>query len=350
MYKKSKRIIVYFVLFLMLISLFYACKQNDDTSVDTQIYSDIDSIENVISYKQKGFGEYVLYPKTDSCSILFANGNKVEFEDITDKITKKSNGNTFILIPQKPFLIITYDDTPASDYDIYQIHKLYTPIIPAEFGVILQGHALTNEKIVEMVTEGNWEIVHHSYSHTRFQYIHLPYDNSATDKNKVYGWFAHTFINGNEITLGDDCYTIVSHSSDSKGQYFTVTPDFVNDYPRTTTLQISDEQLIKEVTEGIEEFKNATGIEIKHFTWPYTVYDDRTVEMISRNFASARAYNGSVSGSKNLDDPGMNYFPFENRYTLNSADFVINYTEDEILTAIAKAKETNAMIIQYFYF
>ena len=205
MHKKYDKKNNLWILFVMLLLLFPAC-ENNNLPTDKNKNCKVSLIEDVISYKQKETGEYVLYPKSDSCSVIFSNDNKVEFENITDKTKKEVNGHTFILIPQKPFFFFFYDDTPASDYDIYQIHKLYTPIVPAEFGVILQGHALTNEKIVEMVTEGNWEIVHHSYSHNRFQYIHLPYNDSATDDNKVYGWFVHTFINGNEITIGDDYY------------------------------------------------------------------------------------------------------------------------------------------------
>lgn len=51
--------------------------------------------------------------------------------------------------------------------------------------------------------------------------------------------------------------------------------------------------------------------------------------------------------NKNSTDPGMNYFPFANRYKLNSASFTNYYEYDEIENVLRKAKETNALMIQY---
>ena len=56
---------------------------------------------------------------------------------------------------------------------IYMIHKLYTPTVPAEIGIILSGFGLDKERLLEMCIDDNWEVVHHSYSHTRFERLRL---------------------------------------------------------------------------------------------------------------------------------------------------------------------------------
>lgn len=335
----------YLCLFITCCIIFLGCT---NSSKDVELDETVTIIEttSIETYKWKSEKEVICYLSDNNGSILFSDGSVYSFSDITDKSTVLYNNISLVLIPIKPFLIITYDDTPASDYDIYKIHKLYEPIVPAEIGIIVGGHALSNEKMVEMVNEGNWEVVHHSYSHSRLERVQLQKKHlSGTDK--IYGWFVHTFINGVEITIGDDTYKVVSHGTDGDGKYITVLPSLMRDYPITTVLKLSDRQLERELFEGVEEFEKETGINIKNFTYPYTVFDSRTVDLLKTKYISSRAYNGTLSNKKNLTNPGMNYFPFDNKYSLNSADFIIDYTEEEILSVLAKAKESKAVLMQF---
>lgn len=283
----------------------------------------------------------------DNGSILFKNNDVFHFSSIKEKTSVQFNNLEIILIPEKPFCIITYDDAPASDYDIYMIHKLYTPTVPAEIGIILSGFGLDKERLLEMCIDDNWEVVHHSYSHTRFERLRLQKEYKKGE-NKIYGWFVHTFMDNNEIMIDDDIYIIQSHSSDNQGQYFVIEPNLIRDYSNLSMIQLSDSQLKKEFTENLKNFENETNIKINHFTWPYTVSDKRSQSFVSEFFSSARAYNGlNTDGTNNIYDGGLNFYPFENRFTLNSANYIQYYSEDEILKMIAKAKDNKAVMIQF---
>lgn len=86
---------------------------------------------------------------------------------------------------------------------------------------------------------------------------------------------------------------------------------------------------------------------LQNFTYPYTVYDERTVAEISKYYSSARAYNGYINNEKNLENPGCNEFPFENKYYLNSANYICYYNELEIAGILAKIKKNNYMAVQF---
>ena len=87
----------------------------------------------------------------DNGSILFKNNDVFHFSSIKEKTSVQFNNLEIILIPEKPFCIITYDDAPALDYDIYMIHKLYTPTVPAEIGIILSGFGLDKEDTINII-------------------------------------------------------------------------------------------------------------------------------------------------------------------------------------------------------
>ena len=163
--------------------------------------------------------------------------------------------------------------------------------------------------------------------------------------NKIYGWFSTAFQDGVEILLEDDVYVVTEHGVDEEGSFFLCEPSLTKDYSKGTKLMLSDKQLEIELFKEIDDFTSETLIPITNFTYPYTVYDDRTIELLSTRYKSARSYNDR--DNKNTDEPGMNYFPFDNRYNLNSASFTNYYEYEDIEKILRKAKSTNALLFQY---
>lgn len=288
---------------------------------------------------------YVIYCDSDRVSIT-VNGEKLEYILEEDKTMKEYKKTCLKFIKLKPFLVITYDDCPAQDWDVYEIHKSYTPIVPAEIAINLNSHALSLEKIKEMVEVGGWEVpIMVSVIQGWKAY---PCSNCIKQElKKIYGWFVHTFQDGNELFIGDETYSISSHGSDENGQYFNVEPSLEKDYDKGTKIRLSDTQLQKELIGGVSDFESKTGIKIEHFVYPYTVYDDRTIENISKYYASSRAYNGYTNDDKNLKNPGFNIFPFENKFYLNSANYICYYNELEIDGILSNVKKNNLMAIQF---
>lgn len=320
-----------------------ACSENSSGSENKEI-SEIKAVSEITLISKKN-DKYNVYCNQDKVS--FSIDNETHNYELTEnKSLENYNGGQVQFIRIKPFLVITYDDAPSQDWNAYEIHKSYSPIVSAEIGVNLHGHALSTEKIKQMVEEGGWEVANHGYTHTRMEAVSLQKKHSA-GTDKIYGWFAHTFQNENEIFIGDETYTIVSHGSDDSGQYFVVSPDLAKDYNKGTKVRLSDNQLKIELTSGVSEFESETGIQIKNFIYPYTVYDERTVEGLSEYYVSSRAYNGYNGDDKNLTNPGFNEFPFENKYYLNSANYICYYNELEIDGILAKVKKNNYMAIQF---
>lgn len=345
-----------YLFFFFLPFVFFSCSLTETKPLGIKINGD----EEISYYISDGSGQKVYsfkkndliyaYPKTDTI-FLKVNGKNYNF--VLDQDKEQicvDNRVNFKFIKQKAFLCITYDDCPATDWNAYQkIHKQYDSVIPAELGLNINRRALPIEQMKIMVEDG-FEIVNHSTSHHRLERVGLQKAVSKED-NKIYGWFTHTFLDGAELFIGEETYKIVSHGSDSNGNYFAVDRPFLKNYGIGTSIQLSDEALNNELFYGVEDIEKQLGTKINHFTYPYTVSDKRTRKLIeeTNKYYSCRAYNGYYSDgkTKNLFDPGLNYFPFENKLTLNSASFDLYYSEEEIKTIFEKAAKTKAMVIQF---
>lgn len=316
--------VVFFILFC------FSCSNDDNNSknINSIIIKGISGISHII----KKSDEVIVYCISDDV-VFSVNGKNTSCRLIEDKTTKEINGGALKFIKVKPFLVISYDDCPAQDWKAYKIHKLYSPVVPAEIGINLKGHALSTEKIKDMINNGNWEVVNHGFSHTRMESVSVQkFHKSGTDR--IYGWFVHTFQDENEILIGEKTYKIISHGTDNDGQYFQIEPSLLTDVE-------------KELCFGVKEFEAETGIKINHFTYPYTVYDENTIEVLSKYYKSARAYNGYVNEERNLKNPGFNKFPFDNKYNLNSANYICYYNELEIDKLLSEVKKSKYLAIQF---
>lgn len=317
--------------FLILLSfLFFSCKTEDSEISNFVLAKSFENVEKLSAKENK----LVCYVNDDSGFIEFNSGEKISFQNITEKtIVRESisgNETEILYIPLKPFLVITYDDCPNTDYEVYKnVHKAYSPVVPAELGLNIERCALSFEELKERVNDG-FEIVNHGLSHNRLEAVSLQ-KSAKKGTNKIYGWFAHTFLDNAEILIGDEEYKIISHSSDSDGQYFTVDKPLKKDCSVGTKIRLTGNFLENELFGKVEEIENKLNTKINHFTYPYTVSDERTRSLLKNRYFSSRAYNGwQFDNSKNLTNPGFNYFPFNNKFTLNSASFDTNYTNREV--------------------
>lgn len=336
-----KLIVRLFAVFFIL--LCFSCLNDDNNSKNTNsiIIKEISGISHIIEKSD----ETIVYCISDNI-VFSANGKNTSCRLTEDKTAREINGRALKFIKVKPFLVISYDDCPAQDWKAYEIHKLYSPVVPAEIGINLKGHALSTEKIKDMINNGNWEVVNHGFLHTRMEAVSVQkFHKSGTDK--IYGWFTHTFQDENEILIGEKAYKIISHGTDNAGQYFQIEPSLLTDVEKGTKIHLSDSQLEKELCFGVKDFENETGIKINHFTYPYTVYDENTIKVLSKYYKSARAYNGYVNDKRNLKNPGFNKFPFDNKYDLNSANYICYYNEPEIDKILSEVKNSKCLAIQF---
>ena len=336
-----KLIVRLFAVFFIL--LCFSCLNDDNNSKNTNsiIIKGISGISHIIEKSD----EVIVYCISDDV-VFSVNGKNTSCRLTEDKTVKEINGKSLKFIKEKPFLVISYDDCPAQDWKAYEIHKLYSPVVPAKIGINLKGHALSTEKIKDMINNGNWEVVNHGFSHTRMEAVSVQkFHKSGT--NRIYGWFVHTFQDENEILIGQKTYKIISHGTDNDEQYFQIEPPLLTDVEKGTKIHLSDSQLEKELCFGIKEFEFETGIKINHFTYPYTVYDENTIEVLSKYYKSARAYNGYDNDKRNLKNPGFNKFPFDNKYDLNSANYICYYNEPEIDKILSEVKNSKCLAIQF---
>lgn len=338
----KKLIFRLFVIFFMVCCL--SCSNDDNSEKFDSI--NIKEISG-ISHITKKSDEVTVYCFSDDV-VFSINGKNSSCHLTEDKTTKEINGGgkTLKFIKIKPFLVISYDDCPAQDWKAYEIHKLYSPVVPAEIGINLRRHALSTEKIKDMVNNGNWEVVNHGFSHTRMETVSVQKVHKS-GSDRIYGWFTHTFQDENEVCIGNEIYKIISHGTDNDGQYFQIEPPLTGDIEKGTKIHLTDSQLEKELYFGVKDFENETGIKINHFTYPYTVYDENTIKVLSKYYKSARAYNGYVNDKRNLKNPGFNKFPFENIYNLNSANYICYYNEPEIDKILSEVKKNKCLAIQF---
>jgi peptidoglycan/xylan/chitin deacetylase (PgdA/CDA1 family) len=260
-----------------------------------------------------------------------------------------------LFIRLKPFLIITYDDVSRTDYPVYNRHKAISAelglakIVPAEIGINLFNlRGMTIDSLEKMVNDG-WEIVNHGYSHS---YLNAVKTSSVltAGSNQVYSSYGRYNQDGAEITINGDVYTVASHfTGDDGNQYITIVPPAIKDYDAGAVIQLSDTQLEIEILRGIREMERQLSTQINHFTYPYTTVDNRCLVEIQKHYLSARQYNGEINNPpvKNMINPGCNKLPLTNVYHLNSADFIINYTEEEIETILDKVVVENYVLIQF---
>jgi peptidoglycan/xylan/chitin deacetylase (PgdA/CDA1 family) len=254
-------------------------------------------------------------------------------------------------------LIITYDDVSPSDYTVYLEHKRIsgelgiTGVVPAEIGINLSNlRGLAIEKLEGMVNDG-WEVVNHSYTHS-FLYPTMTERVLQVGSNRVYSPYGRYNQNGVEITINGDKYSVASHFIEDSKQYITITPPAIKDYDVGAIIQLSDSQLEIEIMQGIREMEKQLNTKINHFTYPYVMCDNRALAEIQKNnYLSARKYNGELYNYnppiKNMVNPGCNKLPLTNVWYLNSADFIINYTEEEIETILDKVVVENYVLIQF---
>ena len=99
---------------------------------------------------------------------------------------------------------------------------------------------------MKIMVENCFEIVNHSTSHHRLERVGLQ-KAVAKDDNKIYGWFTHTFLDGAELFIGEETYKIISHGSDSNGNFFVVDRPFIKNYGIGTSIQLADEALNNEL-------------------------------------------------------------------------------------------------------
>lgn len=345
-------------LLILLIPIFSFCSlscTNEDSTCFKNAKVPVEPVSGIKSIISKD-GRYNIYCTNDSVSYKIYNINNSDFTTYTEIISEDKydiirDGVDLRFIKLKPYFIISYDDCPDSDYSIFQIHREMAKndkVIPAEIGINFNRRGLTDEHLKEIIDSG-WEVVNHGWNHSRLEAVGITTDLKKGD-NKIGGWFVHTFLPKSEILIrGGGKYTIESNGTDTNGNYILINPPFIKDYNRGTLLSLSSMQLEKELFYGVEEFYDTFGYKIENFTYPYTVYDERTVNLLSTKYMSARSYNGELKkGGKNLRNPGINEFPFlENRFSLNSADFIINFTKSEIDIVLDIIVEKRAMGYQF---
>lgn len=131
---------IIFLLFISLFLGFFSCQNNNSGEGNKEI-SEIKALSGISLITEKN-GYYNIYCTKNIVSYYSVN-KKYDYELKEDKQIENYELGKLKFIKIKPFLVITYDDCPSQDWNAYEIHKSYTPVIPAEIGINLYGHALS---------------------------------------------------------------------------------------------------------------------------------------------------------------------------------------------------------------
>lgn len=251
-------------------------------------------------------------------------------------------------------IILSYDDSPLSDYDfVLPVHLDLG--IPGEIGVNTDrifevsnnDKHLTVNQLLE-IKQGGFEMLSHGAAHQPLSTTTLLRD-AASGENTVHTNLDSLYRNAWKtsyewILSGPDSsesIDIITNRSSDKGPYIELVMPLLNSFPAYSVFVPSETGMnieMKQSLDVLEEYDLGG----KHISYPFGLSDDRTVEY-------ARRY-GYVTGRDAV--PHINRFEVDtlyidsigNPFEINSLDFAY-LSEDFIKEQLNRSAEPNQFII-----
>jgi hypothetical protein len=248
-------------------------------------------------------------------------------------------------------VIISYDDGVTEDYTLaYPVHRKYG--VPAEVcmpsGYVGMDGRVTKSHLLEFQSFG-WEIISHTKHHISLADETLTKSVRRGDV-KLYISKHTRFKPGVQLSISQgelsELVIVTGHGTDTFGNYLQIDREIENNYTNTKSsrgyrilgpilkqnpvqavVSVSDDQAYTEIEISKSDLESM-GLQIRHFTYPYNRYSQRTKEIVSRFYDSARAGSNGKSTSRIPD-----------RYALRSFNFERHKLTDEKLMRILEKTE-----------
>lgn len=253
-------------------------------------------------------------------------------------------------------IVLSYDDSPKSDYNLaLPIHKELE--IPGEIGVWNQNvyensnnsSHITMAELFEM-QEAGFEIIAHGYDHQPLAsatLLRAAISGSTTLETNIDSVFSRAGRANYKYVLDDNLKTeiidIVGVGLSGSEAYIELESGLASDFSPYSLLYLAPNAMEREMKQSKENLF-IYGLDVKSFSYPFGLSDDRTVEF-------ARRY-GFETGRDAV--PNRNMFIVEtlyidkilNPFEIQSLDFA--YTSREFLQELlSKSDERNQFIILF---
>lgn len=238
-------------------------------------------------------------------------------------------------------VVFIYDDGPATDYDVFQIHR--DAGVPGCSAVISEKLGedgwLTPSEIREMESAG-WEIMSHTERHRALSEIPLTADVSAGDDRLPVDVPRHGAIPGDRLVVSDDhgeeTVTVTGREEVDGRSYLRLEAPLEDGYrvDAGATERYTDE-IIEAALRESKQTIEATGVTVSNLVMPYGRYGEHAQEV------APETYDAVANASW---DDGLNSLAKPRPYQLNRRYFKPNeMSESELATYLDSVHEQNAL-------
>lgn len=213
----------------------------------------------------------------------------------------------------KPQIILSFDDGKDTDYEIvYPI--LREEGVLAEICVITgkigQPGYLDNNKL-QTIEDSGWEIVSHTTNHNPLNTSFL-LQSSSRGKNMIFIEYPYRYQPGCTCILDSGRTQEVVEVAASDQHCLYLREELKNSFPRYTQFRVTEEQARHEII-GSKKYLLDCGHKTENFTFPYNAYAHWALELVGKNYYSARAgarvarINTSIAGYNRYFLASVNY-------------------------------------------
>ncbi|MFC4552404.1 polysaccharide deacetylase family protein [Halorussus sp. GCM10023401] len=238
-------------------------------------------------------------------------------------------------------VVFIYDDGPATDYDVFQIHRNEnvpgcSAIISGKLG---EDGWLAPSQLREMESAG-WEIMSHTKRHRALSKVPLTADVQAGDERLPVKVSRHGAIPGDKLIVSDDdseeTVTVTGREESNGKSYLTLEEPLENEFRVDAGATEGYTENIVET--GLRESKQTIeemGISVSNIVMPYGRYGKFAQEL------APQSYNAVANSSWG---DGVNSFAELNPYQLSRRYFKPDsMTEDQLSDFLNTVSEQNAL-------
>lgn len=199
------------------------------------------------------------------------------------------------------YLSIVYDDSPAEDYEMYQVHREYdAPGCTAACPGLMDSNEswLTTDQLQEMHDFG-WEVMSHTVDHRALGEVPIEVDIAEGD-DRIYAQTNNQgrFEGDPIVVLGEDGEaegTVAGNGEDDTGQYIELEEPIGESFAADgTVVRYTDEFTEEVLADSQSQLEEMVGEgQVTGFIYPYERDDGFVGEVISDYYDAAPRRDGA---------------------------------------------------------
>lgn len=238
-------------------------------------------------------------------------------------------------------VVFVYDDGPATDYDVFQLHReAGVPGCSAVISERLGEDGWLSPSQLREMESGGWEIMSHTKNHRALNEIPLTADVQAGDDRLPVRATRHATIPGDELVVSDDhgeeTVTVTGSEQADDESYLTLEEPVENEYRVDADAgERYTDEIVETALEASKQTIEATGVTVSNLVVPYGRYGEHAQEVAPQLY-------DAVANSSHRDT--VNSLAAPAPYRLKRRYFKPDeMTESELATYLDSVTEQNAL-------